>query len=137
LEKDRKKKVMFIVVAVICLTAAATIIYFSFGSGSKKRGLGSLESGVMFWMQCTNCGKEWQIDRKDYYKFTQLDPMLMVVPGMQCPGCGQEAGYLAHKCPKCGDMFFDHACGPRDFGDRCPKCKYSEIEDARKKRAKN
>ncbi len=124
------KKVIFVIIAL----ALAAGITASLLISDNKLGPDSLKPGVMFWMECKKCDHEWQIDRKEYYSFIEQDPLNMSTPGMQCPACKKEAGYLAHKCPNCDNMFFDRACGPADYEDRCPECRYSETEAARNRK---
>ena len=128
MERESKRKVILVVVAAVCLAVAGVTMFSSLRDGSG--GIESLKSGVMFWMKCKDCGNEWQIDRKEYYSFMEKDPLIMRTPAMQCPNCKEEGGYLAHKCPKCDNMFFDHAYRADDYGDRCPKCMHSEKEEA-------
>lgn len=56
----------------------------------------------------------------------------METPALKCEKCGQPSAYAAVKCGKCG-LVFEAGAVKNDFPDKCPKCKYSKIEDERKK----
>lgn len=93
------------------------------------------------WMLCRNpaCRNSWQISLQEYYemveKFRTDNPGLIADPAAACPKCGESSGYIAVKCEKCG-LIFEKGTVPRDFEDRCPKCKFSKIEQLRVERAK-
>ena len=133
--EQKTKKIIVLVVATGCLVFAATITFFN--HSRKAGGIESLKSGVMLWMKCgkTECGHEFQMDRKDYYKFSQQ--YIMNTPPMQCPKCQQKSVYHAYKCSKCENVFFAYMAKPDDFQDRCPKCGYSQEEVLRREPNKN
>jgi ribosomal protein L40E len=91
----------------------------------------------MILVKCNNpnCNAEYEIDNKDYLEFMRknANPMAMESPAMKCEKCGENSVFKAVKCEKCGNVFFWG--NPTDFADRCPKCGYSGMEDARKKAA--
>ena len=94
---------------------------------------------VLYWVMCTNpdCEHKWQMDRKDYIMYLKenQDPMSMMAPAIVCPSCGEEGGYRAEKCEKCG-LIFIRGSVPQDFADRCPECSHSKTEKLRKETRK-
>jgi hypothetical protein len=92
------------------------------------------------WMLCRNpaCGNSWQMNLKEYWqmveKFRIEHPGLMENPAAACPACDEPSGYIAVKCEKC-ELVFEKGTVPRDYEDRCPKCKFSRIEKNRAERA--
>ena len=131
--EENTKKVVLGVVIVACIIAAGIITYATrSGSGG---GIEDVQRGTLVWLKCTNadCEHTWQMDQRDYFEYLQehRDPMAMSAPGVLCPECGQESGYHAEKCEKCGIIFL-RASVPHDFADRCPECGYSKTEEARK-----
>jgi predicted RNA-binding Zn-ribbon protein involved in translation (DUF1610 family) len=134
--EEGKKKMMMIVVIVACLVAAGIITY-----STRSRNTGGIESikrgTEMYWLKCRNpdCEHEWQMDKRDYFEYLnehREDAPPMSVPAIVCPKCGEDSGYRAEKCEKCG-LVFERGSVPNDLPDRCPKCGYSAIEEARKK----
>ena len=132
--EEEKKKMIMIAAIVICLLLAAVITAMRL----MKPGAGSIESiseSEMMWVKCINpkCGAEYQMSVKDYYAAMQGGGD--TVPDGQtrlgrCKECGRDSLVKAIKCKKCGHVFVEGSV-PDDFSDRCPKCKYSEIEDLR------
>jgi len=129
-----KKKPIMIGVIVACLALAGIITYTT--RSRETGGIGSLKRGKMTWLKCRNpgCEHEHQMDLKDYFIYMQehQDPMSMMAPAIVCPECGEESVYRAEKCEKCG-LVFERGAVPNDFADRCPECKHSKTEEARKK----
>lgn len=101
----------------------------------RASGIEQLKRGVLYWVKCTNseCGHEWQMDRKDYFIYLRdhQDPMVLAAPAIECPKCGEASGYRAEKCEKCGTMFLRGSV-PHDFADRCPECGHSRTEVLRR-----
>ena len=133
--EDSKKKPIMIGVIVACLVLAGIITYAT--RSKEEGGIASLKRGQeMFLIKCRNpdCEHEWQMDMKDYFVYMKehQDPMSMTAPAIVCPECGEESGYRAVKCEKCG-LVFERGTVPNDFVDRCPECKYSKTEESRKK----
>ena len=50
---------------------------------------------------------------------------------MICTKCGKPSVYKAFKCNKCEKVSL-YGAVPNDFGDRCPECKFSQMEADRK-----
>ena len=84
-----------------------------------------------------DCKAAYQMGKRAYFKYIEehADPMSPSAPALVCKKCGKESIYRAEKCEKCG-LIFLRGTVPNDFADRCPKCKYSETEDVRKRRLK-
>jgi hypothetical protein len=89
------------------------------------------------WVKCRNpqCGAEYEMNLKAYHEFIEknIDPKKLAAPAMTCGKCGEPSVYRAVKCGKCG-MVFKIGSIPRDFGDRCPKCGYSQVEKDRERK---
>ncbi len=132
--EDSKKKPIMIGVVVVCIVLAVAVTY---KRSSESSGLESL-AGKLVWVKCRNadCGAEYQMDSKDYYKYIEEHTTGSFTPPLVCKECGEESIYLAVKCPKCGLVFFEGAV-KNDFSDRCPKCGFSKTEDMAKKRKQN
>ena len=88
------------------------------------------------WVKCREpqCGAEYQMNLKEYFVHMEehADPRSLLPPPLVCKKCGQKSVYRAVKCEKCG-LVFERGTVPRDFADRCPKCAYSKVEEARKR----
>ena len=125
--EDSKKKTMMIGIVVVCLVAAVAI---TLSRTSKKTGLAAIERGSTVWVKCTNpdCEAEYQTDKKEFYKEVKK------AGPITCKECGEPTLVRAVKCEKCGVVFPYGAVGPGDFGDRCPECGYSKVEEGRKNR---
>jgi predicted Zn-ribbon and HTH transcriptional regulator len=73
------------------------------------------------------------MDERDYLeKVAQETPVTFATPPIPCQSCGKKGVFEAIKCSKCGHVFFP-GNRVKDFPDRCPECKYSEMEEKRKK----
>jgi hypothetical protein len=130
---DETKKFFAIVAAVVCLGIAGTVTYKSFFGGSSPEATGDMA------LLCTTCGG-FEIPMTQFQELMSKNAQDMMMPMMgpgtmviQCPKCNKKTCYIAQKCPKCQNIFvFGQAKDPQ-FPDRCPKCKFSEIEDMQKK----
>ena len=127
---DESKKPLMIGVVVVCFIVAGFILYKTH-SGS---GVTTIKPGEkMLWVKCSNtaCNNEYEMDEVDYIKHLRdFRSGGDAAAPMVCPKCGQKSVFEAIKCPKCGNVFF--AGNPGDLPDRCPKCKFSQIEESRK-----
>lgn len=92
----------------------------------------------MTWIKCRNpqCKAQYQITLKEYFEhaegYLKEHPNSLVPPSLACEKCEKETAYRALKCEKCGLIFEAGWRGP-DYYDRCPKCKFSKVEEKRKK----
>ncbi|MBN1807009.1 MAG: hypothetical protein JW837_17305 [Sedimentisphaerales bacterium] len=138
--EDSKKKLVMILVVVVCLGAAGAVFM-----GTGRSGSGSIDDisdEKTTWVKCMNkkCNAEYQMGLKEFYKAVQAtntSPMAQVTPALTCKECGERSVYKAVKCqnPACGIVFREGSV-PNDFQDRCPKCKQSATEEIRKARQK-
>lgn len=131
---DETKKFLAIIVAVICLGIAGTVTYKSFFDGG-----GGLEATRDMALLCTTCGG-FEIPMKEFQDIMSKNTQDMMMPMLggpgaitiMCPKCHKKTCYMAQKCQKCKNIFvFGQAKDPQ-YPDRCPKCKFSEIEDMQK-----
>jgi len=135
MEESRKKPIM-IAVIVVCLGVAAFITFRGRGGGD---ALDDIPGDAMVWVKCNNpsCNAEYEMNEREYRKLMreQLFDPDAPSPPLTCEKCGKPSLYAAVKCgnPACGIVFFKGAV-PNDFEDRCPKCKVSKMEEARKQR---
>ena len=132
-----KKKPIMIGIIVVCLVLAVVITLVR-SSGTPEGSVRDIKRGEMLWVKCMNpeCNAEYQIDKRDYYDALQQyqGPIMEGgVPPVVCKESGKESLFKAVKCEKSGKIFFEGAAGPTDYGDRCPECGYSKIEDVRKR----
>jgi|GEM_PF-2742082 len=130
---EEMKKFLAISGAVVSLSIAGWVSYDTFfGDGWQPA------SDVV--LLCTTCGG-FEIPIKEYSDFMAKNPQnmqdtmmpmgsnLVVIP---CPKCGKKTCCAATKCPKCKNIFVFGQAKDQQFPDRCPKCKFSEIEDMQK-----
>ena len=89
-----------------------------------------------------DCQQAYQMDKKKYFEQQQiqarqspasLGPVLVV-----CEKCGKRSLYEAAKCGNtdCGLVFVKGSAGAMEFGDKCPKCGYSQTEKDREQAAR-
>jgi len=126
-----KKNIIMLIVVVVSLLAAGAITFCCKSSNSSLDDL----AGQMQWIKCRECGATFEMDKKDFYIELEKsknpdDPMSK--PRLACKKCGKKSILKAVKCEKCDEIFFEGACGPEEFKDKCPKCKYSKNEELRK-----
>jgi len=136
------KNTIYIIVIVVCFLLAAVIAYkYIINPGGGGGGLEDIPADEMTWVKCTNpdCKAEYQMGLREYYKQVKerasLNPLAMAATTLICEKCGEPSVLQAVKCgnPDCG-IIFVRGSVPGDHDDRCPKCKYSETEEIRKKR---
>lgn len=126
---DETKKYLAIAATVICFVVAATIAYKTFFSN----GGGAAATGDVA-LFCTTCGG-FEIPAQEFQslKSKNASDGMMAMPSfgsalIACPKCGKNTCYAAEKCQKCGNIFvFGQAKDPK-FLDRCPKCKFSQLD---------
>ena len=120
-------------VIVVSLVVAGVVILATRSSGSG--GVDSIPDEAQTWVVCAACDASYEMQEKEFYtqlreKSAQLaNPMAK--PRLTCQKCSKDAVIKAVKCPKCGEVFPEGVV-PNDFGDRCPKCKFSATEAKRK-----
>jgi hypothetical protein len=130
------KNAIYAAVIAVCIIVAVLVFMKTQGGGSG--GVADISEDEMVWVKCRKCGESYQMGKKVYYEDVQAKaaenptPMMMTPP-LDCEKCGQAGIFLAEKCEKCGEVFFQNSV-PNDFADRCPNCKYSKTEAVRKER---
>ncbi len=137
--EDSVKKPIMIVIIVVCLGVAGLVL---FKGGSGGGGADSIPASETVWVKCNNpaCKVGYEANKKEYYKELEANvnpnPMAQGSTAVTCKECDKRSLFFAHKCPNadCGTIFIDGSSGPNDFGDRCPECKRSEVEDRGKRR---
>ncbi len=132
---ESKKKPIMIGAIVVCLVAAGLITLATRGG---RGGLETIPEESITWVKCRNekCLDGWEMNTREYYKYLEEhhEPGSLFAPPIPCPKCGAESGYEAFKCPKCNKVW-EKGTVSRDFEDRCPECKYSQIEVDRRVKA--
>jgi len=72
------------------------------------------------------------MEKREYYAQVQEKRKGQRMSGMNvpidCRQCGEESVFLAEKCAECEHVFFKASAGGQ-YGDKCPKCGYSAIEE--------
>jgi ssDNA-binding Zn-finger/Zn-ribbon topoisomerase 1 len=123
-------------IAIGCLALAGGIMYFTMFRGE---GGGSAGDGKNYLL-CANpkCAKSLEMSDKEYTKFIEsqgtqgmmMNPMMMGPMVFQCKFCNQKTMVMATKCEKCKNIFIQNMMAGQngDYADRCPKCKYSAME---------
>lgn len=129
---EDKKKVVMIVIIVLCIGLAAGITYWT------NRGSGPGKKISSIPMACANskCGYTTELTIKEFNELMSKgrgdgvtpDPMFMGPAALECPECGEMSFFTANKCEKCGEIFLSNP-DSRDYPDRCPKCGYSAMEE--------
>jgi general secretion pathway protein G len=109
-------------------------------TASDNVGINGIGNTKQVWIKCRSCNQAYEMGEKDYFealreKSKSSATAMMFTPPLTCQKCGKNSAFKAEKCPNCGEIFFTNSV-PNDLSDRCPKCKHSAIEDARKARLK-
>jgi predicted Zn-ribbon and HTH transcriptional regulator len=130
------KNAIYAAVIVVCILVA--VLVFVKTRGGSAGGVQSIDESEQIWVKCRQCGQSYQMGKKQYYEELEekarANPTpMMITPLLTCQKCGKDGIMKAHKCEKCGEVFFENSV-PNDFADRCPKCKHSETEAIRKAR---
>lgn len=133
---DKMKLVLLagggIAAAVLLLVAAI----FSVG-GPHTGTIDDIPEDEQVWVKCTNpdCGAAYRTGKKEFYRkvneTVRSNPR--EITGLTCRECGKDTLQEAVKCAKCGTVFATGAVGG-DYHDRCPKCRFSSIEQEMKER---
>jgi len=108
-------------------------------SNRRPAGIETIEAGQMILTLCANpsCKAQSEMGKRAYYeeadKLSRQHPQ-MSQAALICPKCDRYSVVRAVKCPKCGQVF-RYGVIQREAPDRCPKCRYSQTEEERKRRA--
>lgn len=129
-----KKKMVIVAVAVICILLAVVITAKRLTT-SEYGSTADISESEMIWVKCINpkCNTEYEMSKKAYFSAMQSGNTSVPVGAMnliRCEKCSKDSIVKADKCEKCGHVFAQGTV-PNDYQDRCPKCKYSNIEDLR------
>ena len=108
---------------------------------SKAGGIGSIPQSETLWVKCNNkaCNGEYKMSKREYYRQLAANvnpnPMATGPTAVTCEKCNKPSLFAAVKCPNpgCGVVFIEGSSGPGDFGDRCPKCGQSEVQETMKR----
>lgn len=128
-----KKKPVMIGIIVVCFGVAA---FITFRGGGVKPVV--IAEDATTWMKCVNLkcnggNTVYEMSLKEYRDFQKEHSAEETTPALICSKCGKGSAFEAMKCPQCGNVFIAGESGPQDFPDRCPKCKYSALEEAKNK----
>ncbi len=118
------------ILAVVCLGWPS--LSNSRAASSEGVGLGSQGSGWKVWVKCTraDCGAAYDMSEKRYIEHvgTYLDPAMGGPELLICSKCGQDSARRAIKCKDCGEVFLYDPSPHGNYGDQCPKCRYSKVK---------
>lgn len=121
-----------ILIGILLLLAAGTIVFISMKPENNYKGL----ENKTYWLKCNNakCANTWSMSAIAYLEYEKKNTPAgsPIAPLAICPKCSQKTGEVAIKCSKCGEIYVQTYGMNDEFGDRCPKCKYSPEEQRRK-----
>lgn len=125
---EKRKKIIMIIVIILCLSLAGTVAVLSSKTSDKLRDV----RGELTWLKCSNknCLYEYEMDKAQYYQFLEDNKKAdnpFYTPPLICPKCSEQSCYKAFKCDQCGKVSFENSV-PNDFADRCPHCGHSRTE---------
>jgi hypothetical protein len=128
------KNTVYAIVIVVCLTLTGVIV---FASRSASRDAG-VPNSLQTWVKCLTCGDAHQISLKGFWKRQRAEMSGEDGPSpfLTCTKCGKRAVVEAFKCAQCGEISRKGNPGAMDYEDRCPKCKFSQLEANAKAKAK-
>jgi hypothetical protein len=131
MEQSMKKPVM-VAVIVICLISAGVITFMTLGKGDAPPAYLADETT---WVKCRkpDCEAFYEINLRDYHVHVQKQHNWQVdeAPPMTCTKCDEPSVYRAIKCQNC-ELVFEMGSIPATYNDRCPKCRYSKLEERAK-----
>ena len=116
----KTKQVLLSVIAAAAFIIAGIVLYYSLRTDSEISG--------KLWVKCldTSCMAEYEMDQASFFK--ELGKNDTLVQSVKCQKCGKQTAFPAMKCPKCGILFHERSDASWDYADRCPKCKFSQME---------
>jgi hypothetical protein len=125
-------KKTYVIIIVICIACAIGITFFMNRGQSEP----ITQSGDV-QMLCSSCGHSFTFSPQEYEATlkSNIQKRGSARGGdFECPKCSKVTAQKALKCPKCENVFIpDWGRVKNDFPDRCPKCRFSEIEQEQKK----
>ncbi len=124
---EDKKKILIIVIAVVCLIAAGMVLKSTFSSSKHEI------TNEPVWILCTNakCKSQYSLEQDEFQRLMKGDNRIMSLSGpfLKCSKCGKRSAHFACKCidEHCGFVFMpdNQTSG---YPDKCPKCGTSAIE---------
>jgi hypothetical protein len=122
---EMNSKTIKIIIALTMILISVGL--FAFLKKDNNPGIDNY-AGQNIMLQCVKCGVTVTMDKSKYLsilhnKYGDLEG------AYPCSKCGSSMAVLI-ECPKCKNNFKKGSV-PNDFSDRCPKCHYSAIEQAR------
>jgi len=125
------KRIVMIGIVVVGFPLAGIIFWTTRGSNRNQE----IPADAMQLVKCNNpaCGASYEVSMREYDAFQRehFNPLASSAAPMTCTKCGKASVYKAFKCNKCGKVSLLGSV-PNDFTDRCPDCKFSQIEADRK-----
>ena len=114
-----------IIVIVACFFVAAIIFYFT----SIRRSVIDTAGNEKIWFKCVNpkCQASFAFTATEVSKQQSNE---LGQQAFKCRDCGENSASMAQKCRKCDEIFIMKMVP--GYRDRCPKCKYSYIEEMEK-----
>lgn len=130
------KNAIYAAVIAVCIIVAVLVFVKTQRGG--QGGLDTIPEDEMVWVKCRKCNQFYEMGKRAYHeavrtKAAQSTTAMMMTPPLTCEKCGKDGIFLAEKCEKCGNVFFQNSV-PADFADRCPDCKFSKTEAVRQER---
>jgi hypothetical protein len=119
----------------LCLVGAVFLLWRHV-SNRRPGGVQQIEPGQAILTLCTNpnCNHQSEMDKRAYYeevdKLVRLNPR-QSQPPLPCSICGKKSVFRAVRCPQCDHVFL-YGRIQHDVADRCPKCRYSQMEEDRR-----
>ncbi len=120
----------------VCLIVAVFLLW-RYVYRRTPGGVGTIEPGQAILTLCANssCKNQTEMDKRAYYeeveKRLRMNPQ-QSLPTLVCSKCGKNSVFRAVQCPKCTHTF-RYGSMQHDTADRCPKCRYSQMDVDRKK----
>lgn len=130
--EESTKKFVMIGIIVVCFVSAAAIVLKTRRHEGPNLDKFKHETVLVLCLN-ENCQAQYEVNAKKYLEFLRKHrvPRGTALQGMTCKECGEPSVYRAIKCEKCG-FVFELGSIPRTYEDRCPKCGYSKLQEARK-----
>jgi len=131
---DDQKKIVKIVVVIVCMILAAVLSFTLGNFGGGKKGAET----DMRYLVCEDpdCGGSTGYDMEQWRALlgTLENPRVSMHTAFTCDKCGEDSAYQGLKCQKCETVFLRDT--ENSFQDKCPGCGHSESEERLKKRDK-
>ncbi|MFC1652671.1 hypothetical protein ACFL3F_03020 [Planctomycetota bacterium] len=116
---------------------AAVFLWRNFIVSRGAGGIDDVAPGQMILTLCVNsdCKDQSEMDKRSY--FQEVETLLRENPQwgqalLLCSKCGKNSVVRAEQCPKC-NYIFRYGGLQHEAADCCPKCRYSQTKEDRKK----